>query len=70
MANCTNERYIQISEVYNKYGEIEAAKLLGMTIESLKRIIREAKERNLYTQSANTAQSKYLNKILETYTEA
>jgi len=67
---CTKERYLQISEVYNKYGEVEAAKLLGMTIESLKRRIREAKELDIYVQSANTTQSKYLNKIFETYSEA
>ena len=67
---CTKERYLQISETYNKYGEVKTAELLGITIESLKRRIREAKELDIYVQSANNTQSKYLNKILETYSEA
>lgn len=66
----TKEYYINISEVYNKHGEVKAAELLGITVESLKRRIREAKELDIYKESANTSQSKYLNKILETYSEA
>jgi predicted phosphodiesterase len=66
----SEERLKHICEVYNKYGEIKAAELLGITVESLKRRVRESKELNIYTQSANNSQSKYLNKILETYSEA
>ena len=40
----SEDRLKYISEVYNKYGEVKAAELLGVTIESLKRRIREAKE--------------------------
>ena len=65
----TDERLKTISETYNKYGEVKAAELLDITIETLKRRIREAKERDVYVQSANTTQSKYLNKILEKYSE-
>ena len=67
---CTDKRLIEISEAYNKYGEIKAAEVLGITVEGLKRRIREAKNRDIYKQSATSTQAKYLDKILETYTEA
>lgn len=66
----SDKKLIEICKSYNKYGEIKAAEYYGITIDSLKRRIREAKERNLFTDSANSQQSKYLNKILEQYTEA
>lgn len=66
----TKEYYLNVIDVCNKYGEIGAAELLGITVESLKRRIREAKELDIYKESATTIQSKYLNKILETYSEA
>lgn len=66
----TKEYLINVSEMYNKHGEIKASELLGIKVETLKRRVREAKESGIYIESANTVQSKYLNKILETYSEA
>lgn len=65
----SDERLKFISKTYNKLGELKAAEILGITVETLKRTIREAKERNIYVQSTNNNQSRYLNKILETYSE-
>lgn len=68
--HCSDQRYLEISKTYNEYGESKASELLGMSVHSLQARLREAKRLGFYTQSANSTQSKYLNKILETYSEA
>jgi len=63
----SDKKLIEICKSYNKYGEIKTAEVYGITIESVKRAVRKAKEIGIYTESANNQQSKYLNRILEQY---
>lgn len=70
MVKSSDEKLIECSKIYQEKGLVKAAEILGMKPISLNRRIQEAKERGLFAESAPTNQSKYLNKILENYTEA
>src|SRR5574344_1486545 len=66
----TDEYYLKISNLVQEIGVEETSKILGIKQESVTRRIREAKAKGIFKDAATDVKSKYINKILENYSEA
>lgn len=66
----TDEYCLKISKLVQEVGIEETANLLGIKQESVSRRVREAKARGIFKDAITDVKSKYINKILENYSEA
>jgi len=65
----SDKRLREISSVYLENGLAKTAKLLGLKNSTVERAIREAKARDIFMDAGDNSTKKYINKILETYTD-
>jgi predicted phosphodiesterase len=66
----TDEYCLKISKLVQEVGIEETSKILGIKQESVTRRIREAKAKGIFKDAVTDVKSKYINKILENYSEA
>lgn len=69
MTNITDKRLKEIAKIYQEKGLIETSNILSLKESSIERFIREAKKRGIF-RDANPKTDKYINKILEQYSES
>ncbi len=65
----SDEYCLKIAKLVQEKGLEETSKILKIKQTTIERVIREAKSRGIF-QGASNSKSKYINKILETYSEA
>ena len=70
MINVTDERLLEITRIYMESGLEKTAQVTGMKVASLERYIREAKQRGIFKDAAGDNKRKYINKILDQYSES